>query len=106
MKQRVWSSIATFAILVLAGCGKTTSSLQAGADSGVPAGSDQAQVSTVVERNPGYVNEDVWQSSLPQTLDGAGGFAAIRPLRFWRDITSVTRTMDTQFGSPEETHVR
>ena len=103
MKQHVWSRIATLAVLALAGCGKTTSSLQAGAGSGVPAGSDQAQVSTVVQNNPSYVNEDVWQSSQAQALDGAGGFAAIRPLRFWRDITSVTRTSETQFGPPDST---
>jgi hypothetical protein len=101
MKQRVWSSVVTLAVLALAGCGKSTSPLQSAVDNGAPAGSDQAQVSSVVQSSPQYVNEDVWQSSSVQTLDGAGGFAAIRPLRFWRDITSETRTTDTQFGAPD-----
>lgn len=101
MKQRVWSSLVTLAALALAGCGKSTSPLQSAVDSGAPAGSDQAQVATVVQGSPEYVNEDVWQSPNPLLLDGAGGFAAIRPLRFWRIITSETRTTDTQFGAPD-----
>jgi hypothetical protein len=103
MKQRVWSSVVTLAALALAGCGKSTSPLQSAVDSGAPAGSDQAQVSSVLQNSPEYVNENVWQSPNPQVLDGAGGFAAIRPLRFWRDITSETRTTDTQFGAPDST---
>src|SRR5262249_17780551 len=66
-----------------------------------PAGSDQSQVAQVVQQNPQYADEDVWQSSQPQTLDGAGGFAAIRPLRFWRTITSIDRSDDIQFGDPD-----
>jgi hypothetical protein len=103
MKQRVWSSVVTLAVLALAGCGKSTSPLQSAVDNGAPAGGDQAQVSSVVQNSPQYVNEDVWQSPNAQVLDGAGGFAAIRPLRFWRDITSETRTTDTQFGAPDST---
>jgi hypothetical protein len=101
MKQRVWFSVVTLAALALAGCGKSTSPLQSAVDNGAPAGSDQAQVSSVVQNSPQYVNEDVWLSPNAQVLDGAGGFAAIRPLRFWRDITSETRTTDTQFGAPD-----
>ena len=101
MKQRVWFSLVTLAALALAGCGKSTRPLQSAADSGAPAGSDEAQVATVLQSSPQYVNEDVWQSPSVQTLDGAGGFAAIRPLRFWRDITRETRTTDTQFGAPD-----
>ena len=99
MKHRVWLSIA--ALAVLAGCGRSTSSLQANPNPGAPVGSDQAQVSGVLQNNPEYVDEDVWQSSQAQAYDNPGGFAAIRPLRFWREIASVDRTVDTQFGAPD-----
>jgi len=89
-----------FAALALAGCGRSTAPVQSAAGSSAPAGSDQQQVATVLANNPQYVNEDAWQSSNPQTFDGAG-YAAIRPLRFWRTITSATRTDDTQFGDPD-----
>jgi len=102
MKQRMWLSLVALAALALAGCGKSTSSLQAGGDTLVPAGSDQAQVESVVQNNPSYVDEDVWQSQQTDAFDGtSSGLAAIRPLRFWRNITSVDRTMDTQFGAPD-----
>jgi hypothetical protein len=101
MRRRMWLSFATLAALALAGCGKSTNSLQANTSGGTAAGSDQAQVATVVQNNPGYVDEDVWQSPLAQAYDTAGGLAAVRPLRFWRDITTVDRTVDTQFGAPD-----
>src|SRR5437763_7205262 len=90
---------AMLAVLALAGCGRSTSPVQS-VSGAAPTGSDQDQVATVVQQNPQYVNEDAWQSNLPQGLDGSG-FAAIRPLRFWRTITSVTRSDDTQFGDPD-----
>src|SRR5439155_26785323 len=101
MTQQVWPRIAILAALALAGCGKTTSSLQANSGAGAPAGSDDSQVSSIVQNNPGYVDEDVWQSSQAQPYDNAGGFAAIRPLRFRREITAVDRTVDKQFGAPD-----
>ena len=102
MKQHVWLSVVTLTALALAGCGKSTSSLRANVNNGgAPVGSDQAQVSTVVQNNPGYVDEDVWQSNQAQAYDHPGGLAAIRPLHFWRDITTVDRTVDTQFGAPD-----
>jgi hypothetical protein len=101
MKQRVWLIILAVAALALAGCGRTTSSLQAPVGGGAPAGSDEAQVSAIVESNPDVVDEDVWQSLNAQSYDNSVGMAAIRPLRFWRNITSVERSVDTQFGEPD-----
>jgi len=101
VKQHVWPSFVILAALALAGCGKSTNSLQANSGTGAPAGSDDAQVSNVVQNNPGYVDDDVWQSSQEQTYDNPGGFAAIRPLRFWRQITAVDRTVDKVFGMPD-----
>ncbi|HEY6194100.1 MAG TPA: hypothetical protein VI504_03585 [Candidatus Eisenbacteria bacterium] len=101
MNKRSGFGLGVLALLALAGCGKTTSSLQAGVDNGAPVGSDQAQVATVLQNNPDFVNEDVWQSQQAQALTATGSYAAIRPLRFWRDITSVDRTTDTEFGVPD-----
>jgi hypothetical protein len=94
-------TLAGLAALALAGCGKSTQSLQSVTAPGAPAGSDQAQVSAVVQGHPEYVNEDVWQTDQAMALDGTGGFAAIRPLHFWRTLTSIDRNVDTQFGAPD-----
>jgi hypothetical protein len=101
MRKQPWPALVTLAALALAGCGRGTAPVQsAGGGGSAPAGSDQQQVAGVLADNPQYVNEDAWQSSAPQAFDGAG-FAAVRPLRFWRTIRSVTRTDDTQFGEPD-----
>ena len=94
MRQRVWFlmiSLAGVVALALAGCGKTTESLQSTAGGGAAAGSDQAQVSSVVDSHPEYVDEDVWQTDQAMALDGTSGFAAIRPLHFWRTLTRSSR---------------
>lgn len=101
MKYRVWFALLTLAGLVLAGCGHSTSSTQA--STAAPAGSDQAQVAGVLADNPDYVNEDLFQSQLAQSYDETAGFAAIQPLHFWRAITDVQTTFDTQFGAPDST---
>jgi len=99
MKYRVWFVLFALAGLALAGCGKSTGSLQASASA--PAGSDQDQVNSALAENPDYVNEDLYQSEVSQSFDGTSGFAAIRPLRFWRTITGVRSTFDTEFGPPD-----
>lgn len=99
MKHRVWFSLVTLAALLLAGCGRTTTPLKSTGTGG--AGSDDAQVAAAIAGSPEYVNEDVYQSDQPQALDGAMGFAAIRPLSFWRNITEVQSSVDTQYGPPD-----
>jgi hypothetical protein len=101
MKYRVWFTFLALAGLALAGCGHSTNSTQA--STAAPAGSDQAQVAGVLADNPDYVNEDLFQSQLAQSYDETAGFAAIAPLRFWRAITDVQSTFDTQFGPPDST---
>src|ERR1041385_2790741 len=102
MTQQKWLGIAMLAALVLTGCGRSTSPLQSAAGGSAPAGSDQSQVATVVQDNPQYVNEDAWQSDAATAFDGTG-FAAIRPLRFWRTIASETRSDSIEFGAPDST---
>jgi len=101
MKSRVCLALLALAGLALAGCGHSTGSTQATA--APPTGSDQAQVASVLSDNPDYANEDLYQSQQSQAYDGASGFAAIRPLNFWRVITNVQSTFDTQFGPPDST---
>lgn len=102
MKQRVWLALATMVALALTGCSRSTSPLQATNGGGTAvAGNDAAQVAAVVQANPQFVDEDVWLSALPQSYGDATGLAAIRPLQFWRVITSVERTKDTEFGAPD-----
>lgn len=101
MKHLRWFSIFTFTALVLAGCGKT-SSLQAPGSGGTQAGTDEAQVASVLAGNPDYVNEPVWQDEASLSLEVSTDVsAAIRPLRFWRLITSVESDIHTEFGSPD-----
>ncbi len=100
MKQ-LWLSMMALAALALAGCGKSTDALQASAGGGAPPGSDAAQVAAVVDNNPEYINEDVFQSEQVGSFESGGGFAAVRPLRFWRQITNVERSRDVEFGSPD-----
>jgi len=96
MKYRVWFALLALAGLVLAGCGHSTNSTQA--STAAPTGSDQAQVAGVLADNPDYVNEDLYASQIAQSYDETVGAAAINPLRFWRAITDVQTTFDTQFG--------
>ena len=102
MKYRVWFVLLAIAGLALAGCGHSTNSTQASTSS-APTGSDQAQVAGVLSDNPDYVNEDLFQSQIAQSYDETAGFAAITPLRFWREIANVQSTFDTQFGPPDST---
>ena len=102
MKYRLWFVLLALAGMVLAGCGHSTNSTQA-STTAPPAGSDQAQVASVLAENPDYVNEDLYQSQLAQSYDQSSGMAAIQPLRFWRSITDVQTSFDTQFGPPDST---
>ncbi len=102
MKKHPMWALAVLAAFALVGCGKATSPLQSNVGGGgVVAGSDQAQVSTVLQDNPDYVDDAVWASDQMQSYDPVGGFAAVRPLRWRRVITNVDRNVSTEFGSPD-----
>ncbi len=101
MSHHRWLGILALGALALAGCGKT-SSLESPAASGPATGSDEAAVAQVVQSNPDFVSEPVWQDQTPTTVEGdAQGFAAIRPLRFWREITQIESDIHTEFGNPD-----
>jgi hypothetical protein len=99
MKHRPWFPTLLVAALALAGCGRTDS-LQ-GPSTGPAAGSDDAEIAAALAASPEYVNEGVWQDETPVTLEEGSGFAAIRPLRFWREIRQVETDLHTEFLNPD-----
>jgi hypothetical protein len=84
---------------LLAGCGKGNPSQPQNVVA--PTAADVAQVNDAVAASPGLVDENVYEDNSPTALDTGGGFAAIRPMFWWRTIRSVTRTFDTQFMNPD-----
>src|SRR5262249_3227697 len=101
MKHLVLFSLPALVGLALVGCGHSTSSMQSSAAPAPPTGSEQAQVSDVLGQNPDFVNEDLYQDPQVQAFDASTGFAAIRPLRFWRTIRHVETTFDFDFSAPD-----
>ncbi len=100
MKHRLSLTLLLLAAVGLAGCGKSTS-LQSPAGADPAAGTDEAQIAEELQANPDFVNEGVWQDESPMTLDEGSGFAAIRPLRFWREIRRVESNVHTEYLNPD-----
>ena len=99
MKKPLLSLIATlFVVGALAGCGKSSSTMGPTANGGATA-EDQAQVSAAVAENAGYIDEDAYSSTDETEVGGGIGFAAIRPLRFWRSIESIDRRIETVYSN-------
>lgn len=99
MKKHLLSLVATlFVVGALAGCGKSSSTMGPTANGGATA-EDQAQVAAAVADNAGYIDEDAYSSSDETEIGGGVGFAAIRPLRFWRSIESIDRRIETVYAN-------
>ena len=99
MTHRLLSLFATlFVVGALAGCGKSSSTMGPTATGGATA-QDQAQVAAVVADNAAYIDEDAYASTDQTEIGGGVGFAAIRPLHFWRTIESVDRRIETVFSN-------
>jgi hypothetical protein len=104
MKATFRFSLALLLLAALAaGCGKKGSSptAPAGGSSGVA--SDRAQITEALSATPQLVEDGEFESAAQASLgDGAPGTAAaIRPLFFWRNITSVQRTFEFSIGDSE-----
>jgi hypothetical protein len=96
----------------LSGCGKSTkpaSPINTVGMNGATA-VDIAKASDAISANPAYVDESLYADATPMTfsagsavdLDGPGtGFH--RPLRWWRTISSISRSVDLTFGDPDST---
>lgn len=98
--KHLWLSLMTVAAFALAGCGKSTDVTQANTG-GTVAGSDAAQVAAVIDNNPEYADEDVFSTNQIGSFEVGGGFSAVRPLRFFREITNVEKSRDVEFGAPD-----
>lgn len=95
------------ALALLAGCGKST------VNSPVPQAStptlDQAEIAGAVAAQPEVVEDAQFESDEATVLGGtrgAGGaqaLAAIDPLRFWRKIDDVQRTLEYAYSDPDST---
>jgi hypothetical protein len=103
MKSHPWSRIPLLAaaVFALASCGKTSSLQSPAAGGGTPAESNEAQIARALQEAPDFVQEDLTSSSLPLVDEASGGFAAIEPLRFWREIRNVQTELQTVFLNPD-----
>ena len=103
MKLHPWSRIALLATVAFAlvSCGKTNSLQSPTGGGGTSAESDEAQIARALQEAPEFVQEDITSSSLPLVDEAAGGFAAIDPLRFWREISGVRTELRTEFLNPD-----
>ena len=99
MQHTRWLSVMALFAVALVGCGKT-SSIQSPAAGGPQANTDEAEVASVVQQSPEYVDEPYWQDETPYELERQG-FSAIRPLRFWRQIVRVESDVHIEFGNPD-----
>jgi hypothetical protein len=101
MKHSRLLGILALCAFALTGCGKT-SSLQSPTTGGATGGNDEAGVSSALQSNPEYVNEPWSQDDGTTAVEGgAGGFAAIQPLRFWRRITLVESDIHVEYSQPD-----
>ncbi|HTR97698.1 MAG TPA: hypothetical protein VMH61_07320 [Candidatus Acidoferrales bacterium] len=93
----------------LAGCGKSTkpsSSLDGSNVGSISGGSsvDAAQVTDTLSQHPELVEETLYEDPTPILYADApvsSALAAIQPFRWWRTITSDTRTVDITFSNPD-----
>ena len=93
------------AVAALAGCGKSTkptSSLQGTGGVNGATAVDVAQTNDAVASHPALINEDQYTTVAPLDMTiGGGGFAAVRPIHWWRTIDSTARTVDIAYGDPD-----
>ncbi|MBI5170777.1 MAG: hypothetical protein HZA61_14910 [Candidatus Eisenbacteria bacterium] len=93
-------------LLVLAvamtGCGKSSSLTSSNGTSGGTA-VEQAKVNATLAADLALVEDEVSQDETPVQFDAGMGMGLVRPYRWWRHITSVDRTFDTQFSDPDST---
>ncbi len=100
--------VALLAAGLIAGCGASTGTLAPTATSAETR--NEAEVTGVLATMPALAEDDLFMSAEETGLSAAANAAlgrvatpatAIRPLRFWRHITGVTRSFEFEFFAPD-----
>lgn len=87
--------------VAIAGCGKTSSlTSSSGGTSGGNA-VEQAKVNATLAADVALIEDSISQDETPMDFNVGGGLSIVRPYRWWREITNVERTFDTQFSDPD-----
>ncbi len=113
MRHPVRSALALLLLVpvvaVLAGCGKSGSSVSP-ASTGTVGSLDQTQVSLELSQHPEVLDDDGLSTAATQGSTTSGSTtgtasleAAIRPLFFWRHITSSQRSFEFAFADTDST---
>ncbi len=88
--------------VAMTGCGKSSSLTSSNGTSGGTA-VEQAKVNATLSADLALVEDEISQDETPVQFDAGMGLGLVRPYRWWRHITSVDRTFDTQFSDPDST---
>jgi hypothetical protein len=88
-----------------AGCGRNPGDpLAPGGSTGGTGANDEAEISAAMAGAPELVEDGQFESAEETRFDdGAGGLAAIHPLRFFRDIRRVERRFEFAFADTDST---
>jgi hypothetical protein len=111
MKKFSASALALILVAVaLSGCGRSTQPASPAGTVGTngATAADVAMVSDAVSANAALVDEEVYADATPMMFSAAAaleidhrGPGFHRPLRWWRSIDSITRSVDLEFGDPD-----
>lgn len=96
---------------IAAGCGKGNDAT-APVTAASPGSADQSEITSVLAMVPELGEDDLFMSEEETSIgsqvpgasslqSGAGSFAAIRPLRWWRHIADVDRRFEFEFTHPD-----
>jgi len=88
-------------MIALAGCSKNSPTAARGTDPGAVPSMDQALVTTTINSESALVEDGLADSPIETQFDAGGGLTAIRPLAWWRNITSVKRDFEFTFSDPD-----
>jgi hypothetical protein len=107
MRSTIRIALALAWMAALAGCG-ASDRLAPDGGSTQSAATDQAEVQQTIDQNPEVVEDGLFAALDESSLDatgtaGAGIEAAIRPLRFWREIRSIDRRFEIAFADTDST---
>lgn len=89
--------------VAMTGCGKSSSLTSSNGGTSGGTAVEQAKVNTTLAADVALIEDEISQDETPTAFDAGMGMGLVRPYRWWRHITSVDRTFDTQFSEPDST---